>query len=408
MRTDSIYKFGILIACGTMLSACGGSSDDSAGESASGPDLPAVSFDYAVEYPMHFLVPPRGEEGRHVQPAVIDVDNTGSNVTTNTGATLGRVLFYDKNLSIDQTVSCASCHLQSMGFSDAAVVSAGVNGGFTRRHSMGLTNVRFFPSGRAFWDTRAASLEEQALMPIIDPAEMGLPDLAELEQRLAGLEYYPALFEAAFGDTSITSDRVAKALAQFVRSFVSIDSKYDRGRIMQIVGQGLDPVVSFLQPLPNFSSEENRGKEIFITSIFEGGGGCFACHSTEAFANATTGPTSNGLDAATPDDQGACEPPEFQSNLQRCGTFKVPSLRNVAVRPPFMHDGRFPMLADVIDHYSENIQLHPNLAGALIDDDGNPRRFNFSPEDKSALLAFLHTLTDESFLRAEKFSDPFD
>jgi cytochrome c peroxidase len=369
---------------------------------------------YVVDLPAHFLVAPRGEAGRFVQPAVIDTDNAGSNVVTNSGAALGRVLFYDKRLSIDDTVSCASCHIQAFGFSDAPdkIVSEGVNGGVTRRRSMGLANARFFVGGRAFWDLRAASLEEQALMPIIDPLEMGLPDLDELEQKLAAIDYYPPLFEAAFGTTEITRDRVAEALAQFVRSMVSFDSRYDQGRLEQIEDQGMDPVKSFLMPLPNFTDEENRGKEIFLTPIVEGGGQCFGCHSTEAFINAVTGPTNNGLDLDEPDfslleDQGACEPPEFASETSRCGKFKVPSLRNVAVRGPFMHDGRFATLEEVVDHYSEGIQLHPNLAEVLKDAAGNPVRLNFSPEDKAALIAFLNTLTDPVFLSDAKFSDPF-
>jgi cytochrome c peroxidase len=224
------------------------------------------------------------------------------------------------------------------------------------------------------------------------------------------ISYYPPLFEDAFGSPEITSDRVAKALAQFVRSLVSFNSKYDRGRVMQIDEQGLDPVESFTQPIPEeiFSAVENRGKQIFLTPITSGGGGCFSCHSTEAFVNAGGGPTSNGLDAATPDDQGACEPLEFQSQPERCGTFKVPSLRNVGVRPPYMHDGSLATLALVIDHYSEGIEAHPNLSPVLKDTLGDPVRLNFSVEDKGALIAFLNALTDESFLRDEKFSDPFD
>ena len=414
-------KISLLIVASLGVAACGGGSGsgDQPGSEPQSPAQPRPALitgeeNYVVDLPMHFLVAPRGEVGRSVQPAVIDTDNTGSNVISNAGATLGRVLFYDKRLSIDDTVSCASCHIQSLGFSDEAdqIVSAGVNGGFTRRHSMGLANARFFLSGRAFWDLRAASLEEQSLMPIIDPAEMGLPDLDTLEQKLAGIDYYPALFEAAYGDSVITSDRVAKALAQFVRSMVSFNSKYDQGRVQQIETEGKDPVQTFLLPLPNFTAAENRGKELFLTPIVEGGGSCFGCHSTEAFITPVTGPTNNGLDFEEPDfslldDQGVCEALEFAGDTSRCGKFKVPSLRNVAVRPPFMHDGRFATLEDVIDHYSENIQAHPNLAEVLKDGDGNPVRLNFSPEDKAALIAFLNTLTDQDFLNDPKFSDPF-
>jgi cytochrome c peroxidase len=324
MQTQLRIKVSVVLVCAAWLSACGGSSGDAASGSTPEPNLPATPFVYSVIYPTHFTIAPRGEAGRDIQPAVTDTDNEGTNnMATDAGATLGRVLFYDKSLSIDDSVSCASCHKQLLGFSDDAQVSAGVNGNFTRRHSMGLANARFFLRGRAFWDTRAASLEEQALIPIVDPNEMGLPDLIALEKKLAGISYYPALFEGVFGSPAITSDRVAKALAQFVRSLVSFNSPYDQGRVMQIDEQGLDPVESFTQPIPEkiFSAEENRGKQIFLTPITSGGGGCFSCHSTEAFINAGTGPTNNGLKLATPDDQGACEPPEFQSLPQRCGTF---------------------------------------------------------------------------------------
>ena len=411
MRAKLGIDISVILVCAAWLSACGGSSGDADSGSNPEPNLPATPFVYSVEYPTHFTVAPRGEAGRNIQPAVTDTDNEGSsNMATDAGATLGRVLFYDKSLSIDDSVSCASCHKQVLGFSDDAQVSAGVNGNFTRRHSMGLTNARFFIGGRAFWDTRAATMEEQALMPITDLNEMGLPDLSALEQKLVGISYYPALFEDAFGSPAITSDRVAKALAQFVRSLVSFNSPYDQGRVMQIDQQGLDPVASFTQPIPGdiFSAEENRGKQIFLTPIASGGGGCFSCHSTEAFVNAGFGPTSNGLNLATLDDQGACEPDEFLGQEKRCGTFKVPSLRNVGVRPPYMHDGSLATLALVIDHYSEGIEAHPNLSPVLKDALGDPVRLNFSVADKNAVIAFLNTLTDESFLTEEKFSDPFD
>jgi cytochrome c peroxidase len=421
-RCSVLGLLPLLLMTSLVLSACGGGSGGGQPAAAEPepvqprPVLITGQESYEVSsFPRHFLVAPRGEEGRFVgQPAVVETDNTGSNEITNAGATLGRVLFYDKRLSIDDTVSCASCHIQAFGFSDAPdkIVSEGVNGGVTRRRSMGLANARFFVGGRAFWDLRAASMEEQALMPIIDPVEMGLPDLDALEQKLAAIDYYPALFEAAFGTTEITRDRVAKALAQFVRSMVSFNSRYDQGRVEQIEEQGLDPVTSFMMPLPNFTDEENRGKEIFLTPIVQGGGQCIGCHATEAFISAVTGPTNNGLDFDAPDfsvleDQGACEPPEFASDTSLCGKFKVPSLRNVAVRGPFMHDGRFATLAEVIDHYSEGIQAHPNLAEVLEDAEGNPVRLNFSPEDKAALIAFLNTLTDSVFLSDAKFSDPF-
>jgi cytochrome c peroxidase len=392
------HRVFLLLSILLLVAACGGggggSSDDAAIENA--PVLPDEIFSYVVDLPTHFLVPAR--PGSYYQQAVINHDNTPvSNLTTNEGATLGRVLFYDTNLSVDRTVSCATCHEQALGFSDANTVSEGVNGGATRRHSMGLSNARFIIGGRAFWDERADSLEAQALMPIQDPLEMGL-SLDKLERRLARLDYYPELFEAAFGDPEITSTRVGAALAQFVRSLISIDSTYDQGRAQ---------VENFEQLFPNFTTEQNRGKEIFLTPIQDGGGACISCHSTEAFTNTIAGPTNNGLDADTADDEGVCEPLGFSPD-ELCGTFRVPSLRNVGVRPPYMHDGRFATLEEVVDHYSANIKPHRNLNPVLLDKQtGEPVRLAFSNADKQALVEFLRTLTDPKMLSDEKFSDPF-
>ena len=398
-RLHAIRRILVTLSLALLLTACGGgggggSSDSDAATVA--PNLPDQVFDYAVELPTHYLVDAR--PGSYYQQAVINHDNTPvTNLTTNEGATLGRVLFYDKNLSIDRTVSCASCHEQALGFSDANVLSEGVNDGLTRRHSMGLTNARFIIGGKAFWDERAASLEEQALQPIQDPAEMGMT-LDKLERRLAKLSYYPELFEAAFGDPEITPSRVAAAIAQFIRSLVSVDSTYDQGRAQ---------VDNFEQPFPNFTAQENRGKEIFLTPVQDGGGACISCHSTEAFTNTIAGPTNNGLEKDTADDEGVCEP-LGNSPDRLCGTFRVPSLRNVAVRPPYMHDGRFATLEEVLEHYSSGIKMHRNLNEVLIDkQSGEPVKLNFSDADARALVAFLHTLTDPAMLADEKFSDPF-
>ena len=156
------------------------------------------------------------------------LDNTpDSNPVTDAGATLGRVLFYDPRLSANDRVACASCHIQAFGFSDTARLSLGFAGGRTRRHSMGLANARLYRSGRFFWDERAASLEAQVVMPIEDATEMGMP-LGALATKLAATPYYPPLFRAAFGTPEVTGDRVARALAQFVRALVSSESRFVR------------------------------------------------------------------------------------------------------------------------------------------------------------------------------------
>ncbi|MGB0132327.1 cytochrome-c peroxidase, partial [Dokdonella sp.] len=357
------------------------------------PALPSPPYDYFVPLPAYFFVP--AVPGSPTQIAVVDHDNTpGSNPTTNAGAALGRVLFHDPNLSLNQTVSCASCHEQARGFSDPRALSVGFDGGRTRRHSMGLTNARFYQRGRAFWDERAVSLEAQALMPIQDAVEMGM-SLPELENRLATVSYYPALFDAAFGDPGISADRIGKALAQFVRSLVSITSRYDQGRAM---------VANFNQPFPNFSTLENQGKTLFLTAPQAGGAGCGGCHATEAFVNDQNGPINNGLDANSSTDQGAFETfgtPNF------LGSFKAPSLRNIGVRAPFMHDGRFSTLAQVVEHYNSGVMPHQNLDRRLRLPNGSPIRLNLTQAQKNALVAFMNTLTDSAFLSDPRYSDPF-
>lgn len=326
-------------------------------------------------------------------PVITDQDNTpGDNPITDAGATLGRVLFYDRNLSFNNTVACASCHRQDAGFSDPDVLSTGFDGGLTGRHSMSLVNARYYTNLKFFWDERAATLEEQTLMPIQDHIEMGMT-LTELETKLQTIEYYPDLFRDAFGDESITSDRVALALAQFVRAIVSFEAPYDEGRAGFAANQN-PAVVDF----PNFTAEENLGKAIFFDPRQ---GNCGACHGTEAFTAREA--TNNGLDLVLT-DLGLGGVNGIAADE---GKFKVPSLRNVALTAPYMHDGRFATLGQVIDHYSTGVQDHPNLDPALHLPNGQIRRLNLTEAEKAALIAFLETLTDPTIATDVRFSDPF-
>lgn len=356
-------------------------------------NLPQTPFNYAsLTLPAHFTA---NTPGGPLPTSVNGTDNTPlDNPVTNDGATLGRVLFYDKKLSANGTIACASCHKQDKGFSDDAVLSTGFNGGFTGRHSMTLINARFYQRGRFFWDERAATLEEQVLMPFQDPVEMGLT-LTQLVSKVQEQSYYPALFEKAFGSREITSDKIAKALAQFVRSIVSYSSKYDEGR-------ALSPTPG--APFPNFTTEENTGKNIFFQPVANGGGGCFGCHTTEAFISANPGPQNNGLDAVSTTDPGAGG---VFPNPVFVGRFKTTSLRNIERTAPYMHDGRFATLEEVVEHYNSGIQNHPTLSPALRDPNGNPVRLNLSASQKAALVAFLKTLTDSSVEAEEKWSNPF-
>lgn len=355
-------------------------------------NLPETPFDYAsLNLPGHFTTDAAGP----LPTSINGTDNTPrSNLITNDGATLGRVLFYDKKLSANGTIACASCHKQDKGFSDDAILSTGFNGGKTGRHSMTLINARFYQRGRFFWDERAATLEEQVLMPFQDPVEMGMT-LEQVVRKVQEQSYYPELFQKAFGSTEVTSEKIAQALAQFVRSIVSYSSKYDEGRALVAT-----PGANF----PNFTAEENQGKNIFFQTIPNGGGACFGCHTTEAFISANPGPQNNGLDASSTTDLGAGA---VFPNPIFIGRFKTTSLRNIELTAPYMHDGRFATLEEVVEHYNSGIQAHPTLSPALTDANGNPVRLNLSSTQKAALVAFLKTLTDQSVATEAKWSNPF-
>jgi cytochrome c peroxidase len=339
------------------------------------PSLPAIPYPYtdaAAPLPAHFLTAAEGL-------SVVTTDNMpAANPITNAGATLGRVLFYDRRLSANDGISCASCHAQSLGFGDGRQRSVGFAGGLTSRHSTALVNARFYQRGRFFWDERAATLEAQVLTPIQDATEMGMP-LDALVKKLTVTPYYGPLFTQAFGTPTVTSDRVAQALAQYVRSLVSGDSRYDRaiaaGSPTNLVG---------------LSVEERLGEQLFRSQK------CTTCHTTTA--QVSDAPHNIGLDAVDTD------PGVVGAGT---GRFKSPSLRNVAVRGRYMHDGRFTTLAQVIEFYDSEVQANPGLSSHLRAEDGSPRRMGLSAAEKSAMEAFMRTLTDSTFLTAPKFSNPF-
>lgn len=369
------------------------------------PTLPRAMFDYAsLDLPEHFTTGNgRGGRGGRGGNAVIRADNSPtSNPVTNAGATLGRVLFHDTKLSIRGTVSCASCHIQAFGFSDTARASTGVDGGSTRRHSMSLANARYYRSGKFFWDERAATLEQQVMLPIQDPIEMGMT-LPQLLSVVRDQSYYPALFTAAFGTPQVTEERIARALAQYVRSIVSTRSRYDSARA---------GAPNARTDFALFTPEENLGKRLFMAPG-QGRTPCSDCHTGEAFIGASprggrggtnTDATNNGLDAGSDSDRGVAE---ATGNARDAGKFKTPSLRNIAVTAPYMHDGRFATLEEVVEHYSSGIKAHPNLHQALRSRGGVPRQYGFSAVEKAAIVAFLRTLTDHALLADERFSDPF-
>ncbi len=346
-------------------------------------NLPATPFNYAnITQPAYLNAP----------PVQAQINTPAGNAITDNGATLGRVLFYDKNLSINNTIACASCHKQANGFSDPLAKSLGFNSGQTGRNSMSLIDAKYYPPGRFFWDQRAATLEEQTLQPIQDLVEMGMT-LPQLETKLRSLAYYPSLFTKAFGDATINSTRISLALSQYVRSIISFQSKYDAGRTTFPIAPAPPPNAVF----PNFTAQENRGKEIFLSPQ----NACAACHGSETF----TAPQekNNGLDLATTDRGFGA----VVSNVNLDATFKATSLRNVELTAPYMHDGRFATLEQVVEHYSTGVKNHPNLSPQLRLPGGQPRLLNLSAPDKAALVAFLKTLTDVSVTTDVKYSNPF-
>ena len=371
------------------------------------PRLPSTPYQYAVELPAHFSVAD-GPDG------VAAADNTpADNPVTDAGAALGRVLFHDTRLSANRRVSCGSCHRQAHGFSDPRRLSIGFDGRPTRRHAMSLANARYYARGRFFWDERAESLEAQVLAPIEDPLEMGA-SLAAVEARLAATAFYPPLFERAFGSPDVTRDRMARALAQFVRALVSFRAPYDDARAAGPPGSR-----AFLDRL---TPAARRGWLLFATppGPDRRGAGCARCHAGDA--QISLAPRNIGLDELEGNVEesfealhrvGGGEPGGFDPGAGD-GRFKAPSLRNVAVRPPYMHDGRFATLREVIEHYDAEVAPHPFLDMNLLDrrlvvtgGPVRPIRLGLTDDEISDLIAFLEALTDPAFLTDPRFSDPF-
>jgi cytochrome c peroxidase len=335
------------------------------------------------------------------KPDYITRDNTpGSNPITDKGATLGRVLFYDKNLSLNNTIACASCHKQEFAFSDTAALSSGITGGKTGRHSMRLVNARFSQEPKFFWDERAASLENQTTKPIQDHVEMGFsgtngqPGLDSLIRKMEKIDYYKTLFHFVYGSEEITENKIQRALAQFIRSIQSFDSKYDIGRA-QVAGDGA--------PFPNFTQQENQGKNLFLQPPPQGGAGCAGCHNPPEFSI-----DPNSLNNGVIGVAGS-------GTLLDLSNTRSPSLRDLvnptgALNGPLMHNGEFTSLAQVIEHYNflppnpGNTNLDPRLQGP----NAQGQNLNLTQAQKSALEAFLRTLTGSNMYIDEKWSNPFD
>lgn len=402
-RSTQLARATLALAATAFLSACGGGGGGGAGTAstpstasaapASGGGTPptaialsaqAASFlnidlaqlpDYATALPAHYA----GTEA---------LDNAPKGTVPNAVVTtLGRVLFHDRELSRTRAVSCASCHDQAADFSDAAAFSTGFAGGKTTMHAMRIANIRFFKPGTMFWDRRAESLESQSTLPIQHPVEMGFDTanggMPALAQRMQSLPYYPELFASAYGDSQITEGRMQEALSQFLRSVVSVRSRWDDAYAQVFDATLPDKGVNI--PLPGFTAEEDRGRHLFMASRANGGQACASCHQPPTFALGGSG--SNGLDAG------------------ETRRLKSPSLKSVAKSSAFMHDGRFTSLEQVVEHYSTGVLDGPGLDNRL-KADGKPLVPNLSAQDKQALVAFMKTLSDPVLAADPRFGNP--
>ena len=309
------------------------------------------------------------------------------NPTTIPGVELGRFLFYEPRLSIDNTLSCASCHQQQYAFTDRKAFSSGVDGGVTSRNSMSLVNLLWVRN--FFWDGRVEGLEQQAVVPMSDPHEMGQsPEIAAKKIQNTGL--YPPMFFATFGTDRITGDLITKALSQFERTLISSNSKYD-----QYLAGSYKPTESEANGMKLFLNNPDPEKGIRAAN-------CDHCHGTpktfkELFHN-------NGLDMV-PTDNGR---EKITGSPVDKGRFRVPTLRNIALTAPYMHDGRFATLEEVVDHYSDHIAESETLSSFIkgVSNQKNGKTLNLTAGEKNDLVSFLHMLTDSSFINNPKFSNP--
>ncbi len=327
---------------------------------------------YKLDYPVYF-------GGRFPIPE--------DNPLTKQGVYLGRMLFYEPRLSKGNQISCANCHQQNLAFTDGKQLSEGVGGSLTKRNSMSLTNLLWVRN--FFWDGRSNSLESQAVFPLTDPHEMG-QSMEESVKKLQESDVYPLLFKKAFGSSEINATAIVKAIAQFERTLISSNSAYDR----YINGTYLP------------SDQELRGMALFMNgpSPQSGirGANCGHCHGTpklfkELFHN-------NGLDTLAK-DVGRMS---FTGQQMDLGRFRVPTLRNIALTSPYMHDGRFQTLEEVLDHYNEHIQpsrtLSPFISTVSNDMDG--KTLALTESEKRDIIVFLQLLTDSVFITNPELSNP--
>ncbi|EDM45520.1 cytochrome C peroxidase [unidentified eubacterium SCB49] len=306
--------------------------------------------------------------------AVIPEDNP----LTEEGIALGKRLFYDTRLSLDNSISCASCHKPQEGFSDNNAVSLGVDGTPGTRNSMPLANLAFNYFGNFNWDGSATTLEEQHEIPITSSIEMH-NTFADITTMISADASYPLQFEQAFNVTTVTKTEVTKALAQFVRTMVSGNSKFDK----YLLGEA------------TLTPQEQNGLDVFLD---ETRGDCFHCHGSPTNPLWTDNIFhNNGLDTSF-EDRGRGN---ITGDPNHFGQFKSPSLRNLAYTAPYMHDGRFATLEEVVNHYSEGLVYSDTIDPLMksIAQGG----VHLTENDKQDLIAFLLSLSDPTFINNPAF-----
>ncbi|MFY0627489.1 MAG: cytochrome-c peroxidase [Reichenbachiella sp.] len=313
-------------------------------------------------------------------------------------ANLGKVLFYDKKLSFNNSISCASCHKQNLAFADNVSLSVGFENVLTERNSLPIQNVNsffgfndlsnntsFFGGSILFWDGRESSLESMVIQPIQNHIEMGYDDMDELTTKLETIPYYSALFERAYGSSNINTERISRALSSFVNHINANNTKFDK----------------YLRGEETLSSEELEGQRLFVNT-YE----CNECHrveSTNGYLFAGTF-ANIGLDMNYQDEGRMI----VTNNPVDNGQFKIPNLRNIALTSPYMHDGRFETLEDVMDHYSNGVQNNENLDFRLKDENNEPIKPQITQAEKQSIISFLNTLTDHEMISNPKLSNPFN
>ena len=315
------------------------------------------------------------------------------NISRNHQATLGRVLFYDTKLSVNNTVSCGSCHQQLLAFADDVAFSEGFDGELSFRNSLPLGNTVGFETayggssfGRALfgWDEANRDISSQSEAAITSSVEMGMHDMNALVTKLRTDEVYKVLFKKAFGTSTIHKEDLLLSLDKFINSIVSNNSKFDE-EVLNNRGQSISQLDI---PFKGYTDSENRGKALYNSN-------CASCHSMD-HTRTTLATANNGLDLEY-SDKGRYN---VTSDLSDRGVFKIPFLRNIELTAPYMHDGRFETLEEVVEHYATGIKNHENKH-PLLDE------IKVTSEDKADLVAYLKTLTDPELTSDLKWSDPF-